>query len=110
MDDTVNKQPDKQAEAKEAGRAKTDVHVQKLLKASDRMKEWYLNYVLSDFTFASFAVAILAMIKIYLNLNWTSFWNGMMLFYIVFISTMLSRLTKVLSVYYEEKTKNLRRF
>ena len=94
MDDTVTKQPDKQAEAKETGRAKTDVHVQKFLKTSDRMKEWYLNYVLSDFTFASLSVAILAMIKIYLNLNWTSFWNGMVLFYVVFISTMLSRIVK----------------
>jgi hypothetical protein len=58
------------------------------------MKDWYLNYVLSDFTFASIATAILAMIKIYLNLNWTSFWNSMTLFYVVFISTMLSRIVK----------------
>lgn len=94
MDDTVGEQPDKQAKAKGAGRAKTSVHVQKFIKTSDKMKDWYLNYVLSDFTFAGISTAILAMIKIYLNLNWTSFWNSMTLFYVVFISTMLSRIVK----------------
>lgn len=102
MDDTDDKVD---AEKEKARRAAAD-----LSNASVKLRNWYVNYVLSDFTFAAISTAMLAMIKIYLNLNWTSFWNSMVLFYVVFISTMVSRLTKVLSAYYEEKTKNLRRF
>lgn len=59
-----------------------------------KFKNWYLDYVLSDFTYAAFACAVLAMIKVYFKLDWTQFWNSMILFYTVWIAVMVSKIVK----------------
>ena len=65
-----------------------------LENASIRAKKWYIDYILSDVTFAAISTAILAIIKIYFNLNWFEFWNGMILYYTIYIATMVSRIVK----------------
>lgn len=101
MDDAVNEDVDKEIERqRKRGIPKLQIQpIEKspsanLEKASKRMGKWYVDYILSDFTAGAFATAILHVIKAYFNLNWAQFWNDMVLFYVIFISIMVSRLVK----------------
>ena len=71
------------------------------------IRKWYVNYLTSDFTFASVSVAILLTIKVAFNLEWERFFNGLLLFYIVLIAIMLSRILKTSTDYYNNKQNNL---
>jgi len=64
------------------------------LPEPNKLKNWYVNYLLSDFTFASISVAILMTIKVAMNLEWDRFWNYMLLWYVVYIATMVARVVK----------------
>lgn len=59
-----------------------------------KFRDWYIDYLLSDFTYAAFVCAVLAMIKVYFRLDWTQFWNSMILFYTVWIAVMVSKIVK----------------
>ena len=74
------------------------------LSEPSKLKQWYFNYIMSDFTFASFSTAILAMIKIYFNIPWDKFWEGLTLWYVIYIATMVARIVKVVSEYYAKKS------
>lgn len=75
------------------------------LSEPSKLKQWYFNYIMSDFTFASISTAILAMIKLYFNIPFDKFVEGLAIWYLIYVATMVARLTKVFSTYYEEKTK-----
>lgn len=96
MDVKNDDKPDPTLE--EEGHGTDKVHLRKMSTgmedASKRMRKWYIDYVLSDVTFAAITTAILTMIKIYFKLNWESFWNGMILYYTIYIATMVSRIVK----------------
>jgi hypothetical protein len=108
MDDSANKKSDSVAdETKPKARP---ISIPKVLQPAistvsepNKLKQWYMNYIMSDFTFASFSTAILAMIKLYFNLSWTTFWEGLALWYLIYIATMIARIVKVATDYYARK-------
>lgn len=70
-----------------------------------KVRQWYLDYILSDFMFTSVYVAILLTIKIYFNIGWEKFFNGLALFYLMFIGAIVSKATKTVCNYYDRKAK-----
>ena len=108
LDDKIDKKDGAMDNAKEKPKSTT---ISKALQPAistisepSKLKQWYFNYIMSDFTFASLSTAILAMIKIYFNLNWTTFWEGLWLWYIIYIATMTARIVKTVSEYYAKKS------
>jgi predicted PurR-regulated permease PerM len=109
MDDSANKKSDTMADEKREQKSRP-ISIPKVLQPTlsvisepSKLKQWYLNYIMSDFTFASVSTAILAMIKIYFNLSWETFWEGLALWYLIYIATMVARIVKTVSEYYARK-------
>lgn len=80
--------------------------VNKKIPEPSKIKQWYVNYILSDFTFASISTAILLMVKIYFNIDWDRFWSGLILWYVVYIATMVARVVKTVCEYYGKRKDN----
>jgi len=91
----------KKAQQKPA--TKTNVFLSAVPEPS-KLKQWYFNYIMSDFTFASISTGILLTIKIWRNLPWDTFFSGIALWYIVYIATMISRIVKTACDYYAKKS------
>ena len=102
MDDKNNKEGSPVGNEKKSTTGKQVLlqSVNKLPEPS-KIKQWYINYILSDFTFASLSTGILLMIKIYFNLPWERFWNGLALWYVVYIATMVARIVKTVCEHYK---------
>lgn len=106
MDDKIDKKDSVVVttnEKQKPATAKTNVFLSSISEPS-KLKQWYFNYIMSDFTFASLSTAILAMIKIYFNIPWDKFWEGLWLWYIIYIATMVARIVKTVSEYYAKKS------
>jgi hypothetical protein len=105
LDDKIDKKDGAVANAEEKLKpARIFQPVISAISEPSKLKQWYFNYIMSDFTFASFSTAILAMIKIYFNIPWDRFWSGLILWYVIYVATMLARIVKTVSEYYAKKS------
>lgn len=88
----------------EPGKLKT---AKDTLKSPGKLKEWYTDFLLSDVVITSFYVAILFTIKAYFNLDWERFFNGILLFYIIWVALLIAKFAKTFNEYYQKKSKLL---
>jgi hypothetical protein len=70
-----------------------------------KLKQWYFDYVLSEFMFVSVYVAVLLTVKVYFNIDWTRFFNGLVLFYVIFAGITASKISRTVCNYFDKKAK-----
>jgi hypothetical protein len=105
MDDKIDKKDGAMDNAEEKPKpARIFQPTLSVLSEPSKLKQWYFNYIMSDFTFASISTGILLTIKIWRNLPWDTFFSGIALWYIVYIATMISRIVKTACDYYAKKS------
>jgi hypothetical protein len=75
------------------------------LKEPSKIRNWYFDYIASDYMFTSVYVAVLLTIKVYFNLDWTRFFDGITLFYVIFAGVTISKVGTTVCNYYNKKAK-----
>lgn len=96
---TANALPSTMTEKSKVAKAK------ETLKEPSKIKNWYVDYIASDYMFTSIYVAVLLTIKVYFNLDWDRFFLGITLFYIIFAGVTISKVGTTVANYYNKKAK-----
>jgi hypothetical protein len=84
---------DTEAETKKEPKSAAD-KLREFTVFSSKLRIWYYDYILSDFTYAAFAAAVLATLKIAFNVKWEQFWQAYAVFFTLWAAVSLSKIAK----------------
>lgn len=69
------------------------------------VKRFYIAYLTSDIVLAGLTYAVIIWIRLQFHATWESTWNNLWLFYIIFISILVGRISKAVTDYVRWKIK-----
>lgn len=78
-----------------------DPTIKKIDNVNAKLKNWYVDFLLSQSTMAMLNVVLILTAQFYLGWNWDTIWNTMILYYVIFINLTISKVAMT----YVEKNK-----